>query len=238
MIERRRIVLMRHGAVEYFDRSGRPFPPDAVPLTERGRAQACEAGRALAAAGVRLDRAVTSGLVRTRETCAAVLSAAGPGLEAEHWDALQEIRGGRLADLAEHDLRAAFLAAFEGPVPLQTRFLGGESIGELLDRVLPALARLLADDGWDTALLVLHGGVNRALLSWFLTGERVFLGGLAQDPGCINVIDVGPTPAQSVLRVMNFCPLDTLQTGSRLSTMEHLLQQYLTLRGAPREAGG
>jgi broad specificity phosphatase PhoE len=237
MIERRRIVLMRHGAVDYFDACGRPFPPDEVPLTEQGRAQAREAGRALAAAGVRLDRAITSGLTRTRETCAAVLAAAAPALQAEHWSALQEIRGGRLADLAEHELRAAFLAAFEGPVPLRTRFLGGESIGDLLDRVLPALARLLADPDWDTALLVLHGGVNRAVLSWFLTGERAFLGGLAQDPGCLNVIDVGPTPAQSVLRVLNFCPLDTLQTGTRLSTMEHLLQQYLTLRDASREAG-
>ncbi len=29
---------------------------------------------------------------------------------------------------------------------------------------------------------------------------------------------------------MNFCPIDTLQTESRLSTMEQLLMQYLKLR--------
>ena len=55
--------------------------------------------------------------------------------------------------------------AFRGVVPNEKRFLGGETIGELFDRVLPALDRLVADTTWDTVLLVLHGAVNRAILS-------------------------------------------------------------------------
>jgi hypothetical protein len=39
-------------------------------------------------------------------------------------------------------------------------------------------------------LAVLHGGVNRAILSHALTGERMFLGGFEQAPACINVLDV------------------------------------------------
>lgn len=231
MIERRRILLMRHGAVDYFDAEGHPYPnPDEVPLTAAGVAQARAVGAALAAAGVEVDRVLTSGLARTRRTAHEVLDAARLSPPAEHWPQLQEIRGGRLSAIADTDLRAAFLDAFAGPVPREVRFLNGESIGELLDRALPALQRLLAEPGWDTALVVAHGGVNRALLSWFLTGEAVFLGGLAQDPGCLNVIDVGSSHADSVVRVVNFCPIDTLQTESRLSTMEHLLQQYLKAR--------
>lgn len=232
MIERRRLLLMRHGAVEYFDAAGRPHPPDDVPLTAQGVAQARQAGAALAAAGVRIDRAITSGLARTRATCEAVLAAAGATVQTEHWPQWREIRGGRLAAIPDAELRRAFLGAFEGAVPREARFLGGETIGELTDRVLPALDRLLADEEWDTALLVLHGGVNRVLLSWFLTGQPVFLGGLAQDAGCLNVIDVGPTAAASAVRLVNFCPLDALQTASQMSTMEHLLAQYLKLRGA------
>jgi hypothetical protein len=38
--------------------------------------------------------------------------------------------------------------------------------------------------------------------------------------------------ATSIVRVVNFCALDTLQTASRLSTMEHLLGQYMKLRSA------
>ena len=60
---RRRIYLMRHGAVAYFDGSGHPVPPDTVPLTEEGRAQA-EAARDLLE-GIALDRVIASGLPRT-----------------------------------------------------------------------------------------------------------------------------------------------------------------------------
>ncbi|MBS1163124.1 MAG: histidine phosphatase family protein [Burkholderiaceae bacterium] len=230
MIARRRLLLMRHGAVEYFDEQGRPHPPDEVPLTAQGVAQARAIGEALAASGVAIDRALTSGLVRTRQTAQHVLEAAGLSPPLEHWPDLQEIRGGRLSAIRDDELRDAFIAAFEGPVPREQRFLGGETIGELTDRVLPELQRLLADDRWDTALLVAHGGVNRAVLSWFLTGRHEFLGGLAQDAGCLNVIDVGASPATSVVRVVNFCPLNTLRTETRLSTMEELLQKYLKLR--------
>lgn len=230
MIERRRLLLMRHGSVDYFDPAGRPYPPDDVPLTAHGVAQARAMGHALAASGAAIDRVLTSGLPRTRQTAQQVLDAAGLAPPQAHWPDFQEIRGGRLSAIRDDELRDAFLAAFEGPVPRERKFLGGETIGQLLDRVLPALARLLADESWDTALLVAHGGVNRAVLSWFLTGQHVFLGGLAQDAGCLNVIDVGPTPAASVVRVVNFCAIDTLRTGTRLSTMEELLQKYLKLR--------
>ena len=236
-VERRRILLMRHGAVEYFDEHGRPYPPDDVPLTPQGVEQARAMGKAIAASGVRIDRAITSGMVRTRTTAEHVLRAAGVAPLVEHRSELQEIRGGQLASIPDAELRSAFIAAFEGPVPPETRFLNGETIRQLLDRTLPSIQGLLAQDDWDTVLVVLHGGVNRGILSWFLTGQPVFLGGLAQDPGCLNVIDVGPSVTTSIVRVVNFCALDTLQTASRLSTMEHLLGQYMKLRTS-RASGG
>jgi len=236
MIERRRLLLMRHGEVEYFTAEGRPLPPAEVQLTAGGVAQARAVGRLLAEAQVRLDRVWTSGLHRTRATAAEVLAGMGADIAVTHEPQLEEIRPGRLADIESDQLQRAFIAPFEGAVPPSTQFLGGETIGELLDRVLPAVRTLLADDGWDTALLVAHGGVNRALLSWFLTGEPVFLGGLAQDPGCVNIVDIGPRSSQTVVRVVNFCPLEPLQAHTRAATMEQLLQQYL--RRAGRAADG
>jgi probable phosphoglycerate mutase len=238
VIARRRLLLMRHGSVEYFTAEGRPLPAAEVPLTAAGITQARSIGRMLQEAGVRIDRAWTSGLPRTRATAEHVLDAMGRRIEVEHWPQFEEIRPGRLADIAQDRLRDAFIAPFQGAVPLSTRFLGGETIGEMIERVLPELQRLLAQADWDTSLLVAHGGVNRALLSWFLTGQRLFLGGLAQDPGCLNIIDVGPTPAHTVVRVVNFCPLEPLQMKTRASTMEELLQQYLRRNGgraAPEE---
>jgi probable phosphoglycerate mutase len=233
---RRRLLLMRHGAVEYFDADGRPYPAEAVPLTAAGVDQARAVGAALHAQNVNIDRAVSSGLVRTESTLAQVLSAGRYELPVEVEPGLQEIRGGRLSQIPQAQLRAAFLEAFEGPVPETTRFLQGETIGELLDRVLPALERLLAATHWDTLLLVAHGGVNRAVLSWFLTGGRAFLGGLAQDPGCLNIIDVGATAARSVVRVVNFCPPDPLRGATRESTMEELLAKYLKARDGSASA--
>ena len=174
---RRRVYLMRHGDVAYFDADGRPLPPDDVPLTEAGRAQA-EAARA-ALAGERLDRVVTSGLRRTVETAALV----APGIEPETVPELRELRGGRLDDLPEGEVEHAFVGFFEGAVPESRRFLGGESVGELLDRVYPAFDALVADRDWNTLLMVLHGGVNRAILSRALTGDRLFLGGLRAGAG-------------------------------------------------------
>jgi probable phosphoglycerate mutase len=236
MIERRRLLLMRHGAVEYFGADGRPHPPDDVPLTPKGVAQASVLGQELARAGVRIDRAITSGLVRTRSTAEHLLAAGAFDVPVEHWDDLREIRGGRLGAIPEHALRDAFVAPFEGPVPLDTRFLGGETVGDLLDRTVPALQRLLAQKDWDTVLLVLHGGVNRALLSWLLAGSRVFFGGLEQAPGCLNVVDVGDAQASTIVRLLNYSPMEPLHTSTRLSTMEALLQRYQSTR-AQRVAG-
>jgi len=53
---RRRIFLMRHGDVTYFDDSGRAIDPETVPLNAHGLAQARAAGEAFAVDGVRFDR--------------------------------------------------------------------------------------------------------------------------------------------------------------------------------------
>ena len=214
---RRRIYLMRHGAVAYFDGSGRPVPPDTVPLTEEGRAQA-EAARDLLE-GIALDRVIASGLPRTMETAAL----AAPGHVVEAWPELQEIRGDRLSSIPAEELEDAFVNAFRGIVPNEKRFLGGETIGELFDRVIPALDRLLADNTWDTVLLVLHGAVNRAILSHALTGERMFLGHFEQAPGCVNILDVGD---EWIVRAVNVAPTDLLQTASRMTTMESYWSLY------------
>ena len=231
---RRRLYLMRHGAVDYFLPDGTPLPPHEVPLNAAGRAQADAAGALFAAAGVVFDRVVVSGLPRTLETARRVLAACGQsGRPIDIEPDFEEIRPGRLSSLAPEQLREAFTGAFApasgetGTKTIEQRaFLGGETIGALLDRVLPAMARLQDDAGWQTALLVLHGGVNRALLSGWLCGGRAFLGRLEQSPACINIVDLGPGGQDAVLRAVNLSPTDWLQPDGRTTTMERLLAQY------------
>lgn len=227
---RRRIYLMRHGSVTYFDATGKPMLPETVPLNELGRTQASAAGAAFARDHVRFDRVIVSGLPRTVETAERVLAETGQQIRLDVWPALEEIRGGRLSTIPDAALRDAFTGVFEGVVNPDKRFLGGESAGELMDRVHPAIARLRADPAWETVLLVLHGGVNCAILSLALTGQRLFLGNLAQTAGCINALDVGADEHDWVVRFVNFTQPVPLQTAARATTMEELYEQYRKTR--------
>ena len=56
---RRRVYLLRHGDVSYFDAEGLPCRPDEVRLSDAGKAQAQAAAEALA--NVEIDRIVVSG---------------------------------------------------------------------------------------------------------------------------------------------------------------------------------
>ena len=217
---RRRLYLMRHGAVDYVDARGRPVAPDQVPLTAEGRAQAV-AARALLE-GIELDRVIASGLPRTMETA----ELAAPGRTIETWPDLREIMGAKLSSIPAAQLEEAFVRAFHGVVPNDKRVLGGETIGELFDRVIPALDRLLDDPEWDTVLLVLHGAVNRAILSHALTGERMFLGHFEQAPGCINILDVGDG---WIVRAVNVSPPDLAHRATRETTMEGYWARYKRL---------
>jgi probable phosphoglycerate mutase len=215
---------MRHAQVAYFMEDGSPVPPREVQLTAAGRTQAAAAAEALA--GIEFDCVVTSGLPRTVETARVV----APGHEFEEWPEFREIEGGRLEAIADADLEQTFVTAFRGTVPEDRAFLGGETIGSLLDRVLPALERLLADE-WQTALAVLHGAVNRAILSRALSGKRTFLGNLEQAPACINVLDYD---TDWLVRAINIAPYDLAHHHplGRETTMEELYKQYAPFRGA------
>jgi probable phosphoglycerate mutase len=209
---------MRHAAVSYFE-NGRPIDPREVPLTEAGREQARAAAAALG--DVPFDRVITSGLLRTVETARLV----APDAEPEAWPDLRELEP-RVLDVPVEELEQAFVGAWRGILPEDVRFLGGETIGELFDRVMPAVDRLLADSEWDVLLAVLHGGVNRAILSYALTGGRTFLGNFEQGPACINVIDVGD---DWIVRAVNVTPYDPMHLRGRATTMEELWTEFKSM---------
>jgi broad specificity phosphatase PhoE len=223
---RRRLYLMRHAEVSYAG----VRDPEIVRLTSRGLDQAAAAQRALE--DVAFDLVVTSSLPRTVETAGVV----APGHEPQQWPDFAEWRGGRLDDIPPDELEQVFVGSLqirdEG-----ARFLGGESLGEALDRVLPAFDRLVAQE-WETALAVFHGGVNRILISHALAGGRTYFGNFEQAPACINVLDLGTAKDGEsgsgwIVRTVNYIPYDPLHPA-RTTTMEHLwseLKAWLDERG-------
>ena len=236
--QRRRIYLMRHGDVAYFGADGKPVASsDLVVLSEKGRTQADAAGKYLAALGIKkFDRVYSGNLPRTKETAARVLTAANINAETEVVDQWRETKPGGTANVPVSELPRAFLDITAPKTSASARFIGGESVGELQDRVLPILQKLQADPSWDVALLVLHGLVNNAIISHAISGGRDYYGRIEHGPGCINVLDMGAEPNDWVVRAINLCPDASNYAdgvpGARLSTLEKLLAGTLRSREA------
>ena len=224
-VRRRRIYLMRHGAVTYFSPGGTPLPSETVPLSPKGVAQAEAAAEALA--GIEFDIALTSGLPRTRQTARIVLG--NRALQPVEVAELREIRPGKLREIPDAELEATFTQAFAAVTP-STSFLNGETFESFSGRILPAYRAFCADPSWTAALVVLHGGVNRLILSDALgihiSADRpVPLGALEQDPACINVLDLA-ADGSVVIRLVNYTPYSLLKEEIRLTTMEELFLDY------------
>jgi broad specificity phosphatase PhoE len=226
--QRRRIILMRHGDVAYFDAQGKPVPdPDKVSLSDKGKAQADATGAYLKTIGIaKFDRVLSSDLPRTIETAERVLAAAGITGRPTQVEALREMRNGSIKDVATADLPKTLLALDAPRVAGDTRFIGRESVAELQERIAPTIKALLDDKGWDTALLVLHALVNNAILSTALTGDSAYYGRFDYGAGCFAIIDVGENFTDAVVKAVNVCP-NPSPYESRLKTLEGLLVQAL-----------
>jgi len=220
---RRRVFLARHGEVSYFDADGRPFRPDTVVLNDEGRSQAAALAQVLA--NVSIDRVISSGMPRTDQTAEILL--AGRDLTIETREELREIRPGRLADIPLNSIEHEFVGAFAREIDRETRFLGGESFGSLLDRVLECFDRLAADPSWRQLLVVAHGGVNRAMLCHALGSGLGGFGAIEQDAGCLNIIDLDAS-GRYLVRLLNFTPYNPTKVGLTMTTMERLFHDYCT----------
>jgi len=222
------MYLLRHGEVLYFADPDAPVAPEEVILTERGTEQARASGRALAE--VRFDRVVCSGLARTRRTAELVVEQLHepPPCAIEDWPELEEFRPGAPDAIADEELEEHFLQAFRQQSTAEHAFLRGETVASLLERVGVAMERFYDDRAWSTALVVLHGGINRAILSWALAGPGAYFGHIEQAPACINILDGGP---DFIVRGINIAPYDPVHhLGPRISTLEDMLTQYRDYR--------
>jgi broad specificity phosphatase PhoE len=230
---RRRIYLMRHGHVDYFSGVGLTSA-DEVPLTPLGQEEAIAAGRALA--HVSFDRALCSGLPRTRATAEFVLAAqAGEAPELEVDGRLAEIKGGGqgkrfLGQQISIDTLAALVTfAFEQAGRPGAR-MGetGELFADAYDRITAAIEELLHATDWRTALVVAHEGVNRILLSWAAGHGLDAVAAFEQDTACINVLDIDMVPAESgglmierkIIKAVNLTPYNYVKHGMTRTSLE------------------
>lgn len=218
---RRRVYLMRHGEVAYFDARGHTVHPKHVRLTAAGQAQA----RAMAAllADIPLDRAITSGLPRTVETARLVLQARG--LEPETREDLKEIRSGNNRGKSFEQVEAEFIYAMETAAQPGARFVGGELYADFYTRVTNEFERILKEPGWSHLLVVAHEGTNRMILGWVSGGGLAAVNAFEQDPCCLNVIDadiVDGAIERKFIKLMNATPVNHAKHENYLSSIEQV----------------
>lgn len=148
------LLVIRHGETEW-SRSGRHTGRTDVPLTDRGRSEARDAGRTLQ--GWNLDRAYCSPLQRARETAEIVAPPCGVVLD---------------DDLVEWDY-----GDFEGETTPETReripewsiwtheIIGGESYDEVGERVDRFLAGVEREVPTGNAVVFAHGHLLAILIA-------------------------------------------------------------------------
>ena len=235
--DRRRIFLLRHGEAAYVAEDGSiTDDPRNVPLTPAGQIQARKQAAILAS--VAFDKAICSGLPRTRETAKLVL-AYRDHPELEVVEELEEIRGGGPPE-AVSDMRAwlAHVAnPWAGADQPDAQFLGGERFVDFADRVIPAFDAIVADHSWRTLLLVLHGAVNRMIFNHVIGIPWDGQVSIEQDNCCINVIDVDKAKDGStgrfLIRAVNLTSYDLNKSSVHLTHMEQAaLRIASTLEGA------
>jgi probable phosphoglycerate mutase len=198
----RRLYLLRHGEVAYFDAQGKPVDPWATKLTDAGCTMVDEVAATLNEANV--DLIVASAVPRALESADIIARRTGitPQVDAD----FNELAPGDLASVARLELEKTILHAYLDAPNDGARFFGGESFAAFATRVDRGLQRLLGEPGWTVGVVVTHDPVIRCIianvLSLGLAGLRFF----EHDPASVTVIDFIEDPdglMQPVIRLVN-----------------------------------
>jgi broad specificity phosphatase PhoE len=183
-----KILLTRHGHVEGI-KPERFRGRQPLELTALGRDQAAAVAQRIAAS-FQPQKIYTSPMNRCVATAAAI--AAACGISAETCADLNDIDYGAWQFKTFADAKAADAALFAAwfATPHLVRFPGGESLQDLAARAGNVLRTVLAAHPDNTIVLVGHDSVNRALLLELLDQPLSAYWRIAQDPCCLNEIDI------------------------------------------------
>jgi alpha-ribazole phosphatase len=196
--QRLRLYLIRHSEVEGAA-DGKLIGRTDAPLSERGLVQARRLAEQLAASP--LSAVYSSDLKRALSTAQAI--AVRSRLRVRPHADWREIdmggwEGRTIAEL-HNEVPELVAQLFSNPASFE--YPGGESFASFTARIQGALHRLLTTHPKGDVALVAHGGVCRTIIGSVLEMPMRNWLRLAQEYGCLNVIDwYGVNP---VLRLLN-----------------------------------
>jgi len=184
-----KILLTRHGHVDGI-KPERFRGRQPLPLTALGRAEAAAVARRIAAAW-RPVCIYTSPMERSVKTAETIAAACGIGA-VETCQDLNDIDYGAWQFKTFTDAKTENATLFDAwfATPQLVRFPNGEALQDLAARTANALRLLLAGHANDVVVVVGHDSVNRALLLQFLDLPPAAYWRIAQNPCCLNEIDI------------------------------------------------
>jgi broad specificity phosphatase PhoE len=183
-----KILLTRHGHVEGI-KPERFRGREPLQLTARGAAEADALAQRIAARW-RPSHIYTSPMARCVATAAAIARATRT--VSKTCEDLNDIDYGawQFKTFAQAKALDGALFAAWFATPQLVRFPNGESLQDLAARTANALRIVLARHSDETVVLVGHDSVNRVLLLQLLEQPLSAYWRLAQEPCCINEIDL------------------------------------------------
>jgi phosphoserine phosphatase len=202
-----RLLLVRHGETDW-NRDGRFQGQIDIPLNENGHRQAAQAGEFLKA--VKIDAAVTSSMLRPKETAEGILKH-HPNVALETTEQLWEISHGEWEGKFEAEIEAGYpglLAQWQSQ-PETVQMPGGENLDDVWRRAKKGWGSIVAaysetahetaneTDKPPTVMVVAHDAINKAILCQvFGLGPKNFWQ-FKQGNGAVSVIDYpgGPDSA-------------------------------------------
>jgi len=182
------LYLVRHGATEANERVPNILQGNAIdlPLSPEGERQARAVASFLSRFPIR--RVFSSAMLRARQTAEAI--ARELAVTADVVEDLHECDVGVWEGLDWRTIRDRYPDEHRRFVenPAETPYQGGESYGDVLRRVKPAIERLLDAHAGQTVALVAHNVVNRAFMASLAGIDLRLAPKIAQANGCVNLI--------------------------------------------------
>lgn len=186
-----RLLLVRHGETNW-NRDKRFQGQIDIPLNENGHAQAAQAAAFLK--DIPIDAAMSSSMLRPKETAAAILKQ-HPQVVLAVSDELREIGHGLWEGKLEPEIEADYpgLLAQWQTQPEAVQMPEGENLQQVWDRATAAWDALVAQysgaDTPQTVLVVAHDAVNKSILAHVTGLGPAAFWQFKQGNGAVSVID-------------------------------------------------
>ncbi len=183
-----RLLLVRHGETEWNRKQQFQGQID-IPLNENGKKQAEQAAEFLK--DVQIDSAVTSPLLRPKETAEIILQA-HPEVKLQLEDRLKEIAHGLWEGKFESEIEQAFPGMLDAwkTAPETVQMPEGENLEDVWNRSIPAWQAIVESTPPNTTCLVVaHDAINKAVMCHLFGLGPEHFWNFKQGNGSVTVID-------------------------------------------------